>query len=535
MNLTANDNCGSCDVCFRTMSEVFIDLEESTVTSVTDGVTLINTTVTCDFTAYPSANVTWFGSVDTNKDVMLVNDTELGTRVSTERPSLLAVNSTLVVEATGIIIRVTGPYICRVSNGEETSTIDTESCSVCFVTSVDVGVTVTLPLFAIILLAVGPLCIISTALAVFGGGYWGHRRHQLHKISLKEHSLSNPEPNETQSLEMSPKVSGSDEWMDTLLSCLPANMVVPSDSIKIIKMIGQGEFGVVYKAEMSLESTNEVVAVKTMKGIYATPKDVSKIVDEVLLMEQFRHPNVMTLVGVCVSSENSALGPSIVMPFMIHGSLLEFLRGRGKEQLTIPDSADSVQVERVQKLLLNFCLQIARGMEYLSAMKFVHRDLAARNCMIDDGYSICVGDFGLTEDIYTLNYFRQEKGSAIKLPLKWMAPESIKIGLFSEATDVWSFGVTCWEVCSSGQIPYPGLHPQHILNHVESGNRLQQPSNGACPDKLYALMMSCWESNAGDRPVFSDLVTCIDKLLLDMADYLPLSITFDVNRNESEL
>ena len=79
-------------------------------------------------------------------------------------------------------------------------------------------------------------------------------------------------------------------------------------------------------------------------GIYATPKDVSKIVDEVLLMEQFRHPNVMTLVGVCVSSENSALGPSIVMPFMIHGSLLEFLRGRGKEQLTIPDSADSVQV-----------------------------------------------------------------------------------------------------------------------------------------------------------------------------------------------
>ena len=104
-------------------SVVFIDLEESTVTSVTDGVTLINTTVTCDFTSYPPANVTWFGSVDTNKDVMLGNDTELGTRVSTERPSLLAVNSTLVVEATGIIIRVTGPYICRASNGEETSTI----------------------------------------------------------------------------------------------------------------------------------------------------------------------------------------------------------------------------------------------------------------------------------------------------------------------------------------------------------------------------------------------------------------------------
>ena len=51
----------------------------------------------------------------------------------------------------------------------------------------------------------------------------------------------------------------------------------------------------------------------------------------------------------------------------------------------------------------------------------------------------------------------------------------------------------------------------------------------------YALMMSCWESNAGDRAVFSDLVICIDKLLQDMADYLPLSITFDVDRNESEL
>lgn len=110
--------------------------------------------------------------------------------------------------------------------------------------------------------------------------------------------------------------------------------------------------------------------------------DVHNMLEESYKMKSFDHPNVLTLIGVCIE-----LGPApyIIMPYMARGSLLDYLK-KERPTLVLPkaasdDAYDLDEVEIVVKRLLSMSLQVAQGMEYLSSKKFVHRDLATRNCM----------------------------------------------------------------------------------------------------------------------------------------------------------
>ena len=114
-------------------------------------------------------------------------------------------------------------------------------------------------------------------------------------------------------------------------------------------------------------------------GLY-DGNDVSSFIEESYKMQKFNHPNVLTLIGVCISLGSA---PYIVMPYMAKGSLLTYLKEERSNivLLTDNDIDDDDAILKTKKLLLSMCLQVAKGMEYLALKKFVHRDLAARNCM----------------------------------------------------------------------------------------------------------------------------------------------------------
>lgn len=134
--------------------------------------------------------------------------------------------------------------------------------------------------------------------------------------------------------------------------------------------------------------------------------------------------------------------------------------------------------------LMSMCIDVATGMAYLEDMHFVHRDLACRNCLVSSRIpskrTVKIGDFGLARDIYKSDYYRKE-GEAL-VPVRWMAPESLVDGVFTTQSDVWAFGVLCWEILTLGQQPYAVRNNFEVLTYVKEGGRLEQPDN--CPDKL---------------------------------------------------
>lgn len=299
---------------------------------------------------------------------------------------------------------------------------------------------------------------------------------------------------------------------------IPAQEMDPtlfeSRFLRKIRDLGEGHFGKVELCQYDPhgDQMGQFVAVKSLKSESDEPEG-SNLRREINTMRDLYHQNIVKYKGIC--NEEGGRTIKLIMEYLPAGSLKEFLP-KNKAQMS-------------QQRLLLYALQICQGMDYLGSQNYIHRDLAARNVLVKNENLVKIGDFGLTKsinenaDYYTV---REEQDS----PVYWYAPECLIHRKFYKASDVWSFGVTLYELmtycdrkCSppemfldmirqpNGQRPHGQMTMARLVKALEEGKRLSCPPS--CPPTVYNQMRLCWAQAPEDRVDFKGLIKVFESLL----------------------
>ncbi|XP_008059241.1 macrophage colony-stimulating factor 1 receptor [Carlito syrichta] len=335
----------------------------------------------------------------------------------------------------------------------------------------------------------------------------------------------------------------------------------PRNNLQFGKTLGAGAFGKVVEATafgLGKEDAVLKVAVKMLKST-AHADEKEALMSELKIMSHLGpHENIVNLLGACTHG-----GPVLVITeYCCYGDLLNFLRRKAEAMLEPslspdqdpegssgyknihlekkyvrrdsgfssqgvdtyvemrPVSTSSSNDSSEQDLdkedgrplelwdLLHFSSQVAQGMAFLASKNCIHRDVAARNVLLTSGHVAKIGDFGLARDIMNdSNYI--VKGNA-RLPVKWMAPESIFNCVYTVQSDVWSYGILLWEIFSLGLNPYPGiLVNSKFYKLVKDGYQMAQPV--FAPKSIYSIMQACWALEPTHRPTFQQICSLLQE------------------------
>ncbi|GAB6032184.1 hypothetical protein CHUAL_010831 [Chamberlinius hualienensis] len=290
-------------------------------------------------------------------------------------------------------------------------------------------------------------------------------------------------------------LSPSNVSLESMVQGEPSMWVIEMHQLEMKNRLGQGFYGEVHRALLDRYAglEQQEVAVKQLRTTCALGHQ--DLLREIAIMKSLQHKNIVEIKGVVEDPKTL-----LVMEYVPLGSMLVYINTH-KERLS-------------EKLLLKYSLDVAEGMEYLAHKRIVHRDLAARNILVASEDTVKISDFGLAQKTGVKDYYKLKTNR--DLPVRWYAPETLRMWKFTSKSDVWSFGITLYEMFSYGKEPIiEGCKDDELLKALEEGKRLGFP--GTCSLRIYTdLMKRCWEGEPDKRPSFSQLLIEIKKLYDDV-------------------
>ncbi|XP_052831845.1 uncharacterized protein LOC106870410 isoform X2 [Octopus bimaculoides] len=273
----------------------------------------------------------------------------------------------------------------------------------------------------------------------------------------------------------------------------------PRKQLTYLSEMGMGWFGQVVQgiADNVLVGVRQSNVVVQVLRDDASALEMQKFLQEVAGYRILDHPNVLRLLGMCTEA----------IPFLI---LFEYFP-LGDLKSYLIEQENKLPMHKERKLLLHFAVDVACGLACLHRHNYVHCDLALRNCLVTNDLSVKVGDYGLAEDLYKEDYY--DTGCDL-LPVRWMAPETLTLQkgvwrtkAFTPQANIWSYGVSMWELIQFGRQPYHWLTDEQVLDCVvlKKTEVLPVPNYPEHQKiNIYELMKMCWQKPE-QRPTIEEL------------------------------
>ncbi|NXC42860.1 LMTK1 kinase, partial [Penelope pileata] len=256
-------------------------------------------------------------------------------------------------------------------------------------------------------------------------------------------------------------------------------------SLLYLKEIGHGWFGKVFLGEVNSGISSTQVVVKELKAS-ASVQDQMQFLEEAQPYRALQHTNLLQCLAQCAEVTPYLL----VMEFCPLGDLKGYLRScRGADTM----APDPLTLQRM-------ACEVACGVLHLHRNNYIHSDLALRNCLLTADLTVKIGDYGLSHCKYKDDYF--VTADQLWVPLRWIAPELIDevhgnllVVDQTKASNVWSLGVTIWELFELGSQPYDHYSDRQVLAYAIKEQQLKLPKPQlklSLSERWYEVMQFCW-------------------------------------------
>eukprot|EP00054_Salpingoeca_dolichothecata_P025427 m.177922 g.177922 ORF g.177922 m.177922 type:complete len:576 (+) comp25350_c0_seq7:50-1777(+) len=268
------------------------------------------------------------------------------------------------------------------------------------------------------------------------------------------------------------------------------------------KIIGIGRYGQVHKATLKTGQGSSVVAARTLQPTSGMAEFRMFIKEACIQATLGLHANIVSIIGTCIADRPAY----VVVEYVPGGNLHELLSSKSK--LSAKD-------------MLTIAIQISEGLQHLVNNRIIHRAIKSHHILLGTNNLAKISGFGAARTADVFGSYSQTDGADL-LYFWWMAPEVFSVRTFSFQSDVWSYGVTLWEIVTKGGTPFPSAYPEAHMLALQQDFKIPIPAN--CSSELAEIIQGCCALNEEDRPMFNHISFKLSQLLQNPEGFLSPSV-----------